>query len=243
MIQVIHRALDILEYLAKHKDSRNSLKDISTALDLNAGTCANIIKTLIIRKYIVKDPNRDYLLGPMAFALTGNENYRKDLVDASKPELDSLTEKWKENSLIAILEENMRLVLARSNSTNSIQANTDDHKKAVYTATGRLLLAYLKEEELKKFIHKHGLPSKEEWPEVKSKEKLFIKELEKIKEQGFAFHITLEDIFGLAAPVMRGEEAIAAVGIFMPIYRNKKSSQKQLIKDLKATAEAIAKKL
>ncbi|MBC8033190.1 MAG: helix-turn-helix domain-containing protein [Chitinophagaceae bacterium] len=243
MIQVINRALDILEYLAKHKDSRASLKDISTELNLNAGTCANIIKTLTNRKYIVKDPKREYLLGPMAYNLTGNENYKKDLVDAAKPELENLTRKWNENALVAIVEGDMRTILARSNSSNSLQANTENQKKAYYSAIGRLLIAKLKEEELKKFIVKYGLPTEDEWPEIKDKENSFMLQLNKIRKQGFAVMVNAEQIVGFAVPIILNDITIAGIGMYMPTFRFKKLNQSEIINDLRATAEAIVSKL
>ena len=54
MIQVINRALDILELIAEEPEKQKSLSEISEKLDLNSGTCANIIKTLVSRNYINK---------------------------------------------------------------------------------------------------------------------------------------------------------------------------------------------
>ena len=42
MIQVINRALNILEILAQEPDKEFGLSEIATAVELNAGTCANI---------------------------------------------------------------------------------------------------------------------------------------------------------------------------------------------------------
>ena len=47
MIQVINRALNILEILAQEPDKEFGLSEISTTVELNAGTCANILKTLV----------------------------------------------------------------------------------------------------------------------------------------------------------------------------------------------------
>ena len=47
MIQVINRALNILEILAQEPDKEFGLSEIATAVELNAGTCANILKTLL----------------------------------------------------------------------------------------------------------------------------------------------------------------------------------------------------
>ena len=54
MIQVINRALDIIEFIAREPEKPKSLSDIANTLELNAGTCANIIKTLVERNYIEK---------------------------------------------------------------------------------------------------------------------------------------------------------------------------------------------
>ena len=61
MIQVINRAFDILEYIAKDPDKPKALGEIASDLDLNAGTCANIIKTMVARKYLEKiDKQKGY---------------------------------------------------------------------------------------------------------------------------------------------------------------------------------------
>lgn len=240
MIQVINRALDILEYLSKKQDSRNSLKDISTELNLNAGTCANIIKTLIKRQYIVKDLKRDYLLGSMAYSLTGNGNYKKHIITASKPELDNLTRNWNENSQLAIIEEDIRVILLRSDSINNVQANTQDHKKAYHTAIGRVLISKFSDEELKKFIQKYGLPKKEEWPEVKGNEILFKKHLATINKQGYAIILNNEQIIGFGVPVVHNGATIAGVGLYMPAFRFKKSHQNKILRDLFSASEVIA---
>ena len=52
MIQVIHRALDIVEFIARDPDKEFGLGEIAESLELNKGTCANIIKTLVNRGYL-----------------------------------------------------------------------------------------------------------------------------------------------------------------------------------------------
>ena len=52
MIQVINRALNILEILAQEPDKEFGLSEIATTVELSAGTCANILKTLVYRNYV-----------------------------------------------------------------------------------------------------------------------------------------------------------------------------------------------
>jgi DNA-binding IclR family transcriptional regulator len=70
MIQVIHRALNIMEYIATDPDRPKELGDIAEDLKLHAATCANIIKTLVTRQYLVKlEKQKGYLLGPMFYRM------------------------------------------------------------------------------------------------------------------------------------------------------------------------------
>ena len=86
MIQVINRALDIIEYISKEPETPKSLSDISGTLDLNAGTCANIIKTLVERNYIEKLVNKKgYQLGKRFYQLGNFSGYKKDLIEVAKP--------------------------------------------------------------------------------------------------------------------------------------------------------------
>ena len=78
MIQVINRALDILEIVAANPEKPTALGEIADALGLNHGTCANIMKTLVTRNYLEQvGTKKGYILGAKSYALTNNDAYRK----------------------------------------------------------------------------------------------------------------------------------------------------------------------
>lgn len=52
MIQVINRAFDILEFVATDPTRPKSLTEVAEAAGLNQGTCANIMKTMVNRRYL-----------------------------------------------------------------------------------------------------------------------------------------------------------------------------------------------
>jgi DNA-binding IclR family transcriptional regulator len=243
MIQVINRALDILEFLAEEPERQRTLSEISGKFNLNSATCANIIKTLVDRKYVDKlDKKKGYTLGAKAYGLTGNENYKKDLTEAAADELNALTKKVKENSLLAVLEKDMRRVLLRVTSTQPIQASTAPEKRAYDSASGRVLIAMLHDQALQKFIKQYGLPKKGEWVEAKD-EKSFLEQVSRIRETGYATQLTKEKILGLAVPVYRDEKVVASISIYMPQFRYNKSDKMELITLLKQASKRITKKL
>lgn len=242
MIQVINRALDVLEYISIEPDQPKPLSVIASHFNLNAGTCANIIKTLVTRKYIEKVEKKGYCLGSQAYVLTGNEGYHKDLVKAAQKEMEALTSIYDENSLLSILVKDVRVAIVRVTGTNNIQVVTSKEKRVYDTASGRLLIAMLPEAELAVFITKYGLPKKEEWAEVKN-EKTLRESLSLIKEKGYAKQVTTGNIVGFAVPVYSAERVIASLCLYMPEYRFHLAEEQKIVDDLLTTAEKIKKNL
>jgi len=243
MIQVINRALDILEFIAKEPDRPRSLSEIAEKLELNSGTCANIIKTLVTRKYIEKlDKKKGYCLGAKSYGLTGNEGYKKDLTEAAKEVLELLTKKINENSLLAVLDQDMRREIVRVMSTHPIQASTASEKRAYDSSSGRALIAMLSDAELEKFIKQYGMPKKGEWEGVKD-EKTLMQQIIKIRDQGYATQLTSGNIVGLAVPVYKSDKVIASLSVYMPQFRYTKSNKSEVIDLLKQASKNISKKL
>ncbi|RYY19134.1 MAG: IclR family transcriptional regulator, partial [Chitinophagaceae bacterium] len=210
---------------------------------LNAGTCANIIKTMVARKYLDKiDKQKGYCLGSRAYEITGNAGYQKDLVDASREQMELLTEKMNENSLLCVLKGDIRSVIFRVQSKNYLQANTATEKRAYDTASGRLLLAMLPAPEIEKFISKYGLPAKGEWEGV-TDAKTLIRSLKKINSQGYAIQATINQIVGIALPISKNEKVIAALSIYMPSLRFNELKKLDIIKKIKKSTDVIDSKL
>jgi DNA-binding IclR family transcriptional regulator len=243
MIQVINRALNILEFLAHDPEHHKSLSEISEELNLNHGTCANIIKTLVSRNYIEKlDKRKGYCLGSKIYGLTGSEGYKKDLTEMGKEECTFLTKKIKENSLLAVLDQDMRSVLVRIMSTHPIQASTASKKRAYNSSSGRVLVAMLTDTDLEKFIRQYGPPKKNEWEGVWD-EKSLMDQIAKIRQNGYAIQLTKEKIVGIAVPVFRGEKAICSLSIYMPQFRYNELDKTDLITLMKQSGKKISKKL
>lgn len=243
MIQVINRAFDILELLANDPDHHKTLGEISEELKLNNATCANIIKTMVDRKYIEKlDKKKGYCLGSKIYELTGSEGYKKDLTEAGREECTVLTKKTNENSLLAILDKDIRRVLVRIMGTHPIQASTASEKRAYNSSTGRVLIAMLPDHELERYIRQYGLPKKEEWEGVKD-ERSMMEQIRKIRENGYATQLTKEKIAGLAVPVFKGEKAVASLSVYMPQFRYSKLDKMELVGLMKQSGKKIAKRL
>lgn len=242
MIQVINRAFDILELLAVDSENPMSLNDISKELGLNAGTCANILKTMIDRKYIekVEGKKKGYQLGTKLYYITRNEEgYRKDLIKVAKGELELLTKKINENSILTVLDGENRIALLRIASNHGVQATTSIERRAYETTSGRLLIAMLPAEVQEKFIDKYGPPDAHTWSEAGNLKKLK-KTLEKIKEEKHTVQTTSGDMIGFAVPIYLSDKVIASLGIYMPAFRFKENEKEQILSLMHKAASKIS---
>lgn len=239
MIQVLNRALDILELIAQNQKTDLTLSEIANKCNLNHGTCANIIKTMISRHYISQPTKRKgYKLGPMAYNLTGNYSDQKELILAAKEAMTKLTKLLNEGTILAIKRDNTRVIINEEKAHNELQVVNYPEKPMYDTSTGRLLLAYMNENELQDYIKKFGLPESQIWNEVSDDETLKMEFL-KIKEKRICIQISVHHITGIAVPIWRKEKVVASLGVYLPEFRLKESNREFIIENLKRTANEI----
>lgn len=244
MIQVVNRALDLLELIAIEPEKPKALFELADALQLNHGTCANILKTLVVRGYVEQiGTKKGYILGSKSYLLTNNQAYQRDIIEAATAPMQQLTAEVNENCLLAVLKENQRVLLTQTISDQDLQVRTPETKAVYDTASGRLLLAMLPQDRLSRYVSKYGLPDPSAWPEITSEAALY-EALALIKREEIAIQtVPNRQVVGLAVPVYRAESTAAALGMYLPEYRYMALDKMKLIKSLKECAVRIAKSL
>ncbi|PPL03059.1 IclR family transcriptional regulator [Parapedobacter indicus] len=227
MIQVIHRALNILEYVAKHKERACSLTEIAASLELNQPTCANILKTLVDANYLEHlGRKKGYRLGPMVYQLTGDLSYNQNLLQVAKPEMEKLTDKLNESCILGIIRNQKRFILHTVNSDQDLQVRSKSERDIYETASGRMLLAFLPEKERDALTASIGLPKPEIWKGIKTKA-LLDAAFQKIREDRLVITLSPSHIVGLAVPIEKNGTVIASLSIFLPESRyNRKGNAK-----------------
>lgn len=229
MIQVIHRSVDIIEYVAEDVNKPKLMGNIARDLNLNTATCANIIKTLVSRGLLQKaQSEKGYLIGNRLIEISQGTLGFKKLIEKAEPILESLIAKFNENCLIAVLREDKRKVILNKKSTQLIQATTPDEKLGYDSSTGRLLIALLNDKELQQYLKKYGLPQKHVWPNAASRIGFF-EQIDLIRKQGYALIEDTVQIVGVAVPIYKNEKAIASFSIYIPSFRFDDLIKKQMI--------------
>lgn len=243
MIQVIHRALSILEFLAIEPDRVRSLGEIADAFGLNRGTCSNILKTLADRNYVERlTGRRGYRLGAMAEQLGGARSVDQAIVSAARPVLQGLSRSLNETSLVGVLRGGKRVTLDSVPCDRDLQARSRQVRDAYETASGRLLIAFLPPERLDAFLTCAGLPSPDVWPGVDCRESL-ARALAKIRKAELATTRSPEHIVGLAVPVRRADDVLASVSVYLPEIRYRPPHRQAILTALRSAGQEISRRL
>lgn len=243
MIQVLHRAFDILELIARDNAKAPSLGEIADELQLNHATCANIIKTMVTRNYLEQlGPKKGYKLGYLAYQLVGNSSFEDKLKRTATALMEKLTATLNETSLLAILKKQHRVIVHQVHAERDLMVRSSVEKEAYNSASGRLLVASLDDAQRDAFIDKYGLPPKSVWPEAATETGLR-RELDTIRECGYARQLTASHIIGLACAVSEHGKVVASLSVYLPVSRLTEHTEDVVLRELKATALALEKEL
>jgi DNA-binding IclR family transcriptional regulator len=241
MVLVIIKTFDILELVAQANGQGVTLTQISQQLQINQATASNIIKTMVAKGYIEHiGTKKGYRLGPAAFLLTNEVPYGQDLVNAARDVMEDLTAKLNESSILGTLRNNKRYVLHVVKSNQEIQVQVRTDRNAYETASGRLLIAYLSEKELERFLNENGLPDKTLWKEA-STMKGFTEALARIRKETIAItHLVNRHVRGFAVPIVVRDQVVAGLSVFLPDFRFSVARQKEIIQSLREASKTIS---
>ena len=240
MIQVIHRALDIVELLGSQPERIFPLGEIAGLLDLHRATCSNILKTLVQRGYVERLPARGgYRLGSLASPWQGLAAHDRELSMLAKPILQALSQDLNETSLLGVIRGTRRVTLECAASDRDLQVRSRQVRSVYETASGRLLLAYLPPEQQEAFVQRVGLPEETVWPKVKSAKELD-QALAGIRRKKLARSDSAEHVVGLAVPVWRRDQVVASVSVYLPEVRFTSERRDEIVSALREAGQEIS---
>ena len=243
MIQVIDRAIDILEILGSDPNREFSLSEISAQTGLQKSTCSNILKSLEQRDYVEHYGKKSgYCLGYKAFRLVNAPAYYDQLKALSQSAMQTLFDKTGETVVLAVIINNQRMVIADIECQQGITAKIKHSSYLYRSATGRVIAAFYPEKKRKMLIDRIGLPGEEDWPGIIDREKLET-ELSAIRSHGIARTSGEFGVVGVAVPIHYKESVVASIGICLPEFRFGGETQFAVEYNLLEASKKIEEKL
>jgi len=233
----VNRVIDILEVFLKEGNGIR-LQELSELSGLNVSTTYRIVSTLVERGYLNQHHKRgEYFLSLklLQFGITIKKSFH--IRDVAYPYLVELNRLTNEAANLAILDGNHALNIEHIESSYDLRytSQTGAIIPLHNTAVGKVLLAYMREEELKQFLVENGLPRFTERTITDSN--LLKDELASIRREEIAID-NEENTIGvtcIGSPIKDSTKmVIAAINISGPSARlnaNKIREFKLLVKD------------
>jgi len=246
LVQSLDRALAILEELSRH-ESGLGVTDIGSMLGLHKSTVHRLLHTLMMRGYVEKDVETEkYRLGLKVVELGQVRLENIEIRTEARPFLKELMELTNETVHLCILENGEVVYIDKVESSNPVRMYSRIGRRAPVhcTGVGKVILAFLKEDEVRRIVDEKGLPRKTDTTITELDQ--LLKHFELIREQGYAIDDEEHDsgIRCVAAPVrdFKGN-VIASISVSGPTSRITRERLNDLAAKVTKTALNISKRL
>lgn len=215
---------------------------LAALANLKPPTVHNILQTFLLLGYVEQTDSSRYRIGEKTKYLGWEGAQKEHLLHIVRPVLRSLASITNETCLLAARSGEKWQTLLKMESDHILSAKsalpmTDNF---YISATGRCILANLKEEELFSYVQKFRLPTSAEWQDITSFP-LLQEALAKIRERNYEIYLTKHDgITGIGSALKRHKNIPdAALGIIVPDSRFLGRHREMLMEELQKGIEKI----
>jgi len=248
-VQAVTRALSLLEILAKD-NTLISISDLAKKSKLKLTTAHRLLFTLMDKGFVEQEETtQKYRLGIKTFEIGNAALAALDLRNISRPYLKELAEKVNETANLAILDNAEVVYIDQVESTNIVIvkmfARIGGRGPAYCTGTGKVLLADLNPDELKRRLSKVTFNKFTDRTITDINE--LIKVLKDIKKSGYALDFSERDegVTCIAAPIKNYEgRCQAAISVSGPEPRMSMSRiNQEILPVIRDAAWEISRKM
>ena len=235
MIQVLHRALGILEELSPRPSA--SVKELAELTGLKKSTLCNILKTLTQLGYVTKAERGTYRLGPKLGEIAHPQLQQDALARLGREAVLALADATRESAQLVVLRDGERYIIAEGRSPQDLIVNTVTlDVTAAGSATGRVILAHGDDATLREALRRSHAPG-ESLDELRA-------ELRAVREDGLCEnHPRDRAVVGLAVPVFCGTAIVAALGVYLPSVRSRGKHRAEVIESLRRAGKELSVRL
>jgi len=239
-VQSLERGLEIMRVFSAERPSM-TVSEVAQMVGLTRATVRRFLLTLSELGYVKEKFNR-FELTPQVLELGYAFLSSLSFPDVALPKLEELVALTGESSEAAILDRGDVVYVARvaGPALMTVSVNIGARRPAYATSLGRAMLAGLSEFELRSYLDQYELKPMRAGTVID--QSLFLSQLEKVREHGFAFvNQELEEgLIALAVPVKDTQGAvIGAINLSTHIGRKSIEDLTAFVPLLKSTAAEI----
>lgn len=244
-VRAVERALQILECFDDQHPERG-ISEIAQAVELHKATAYRIVTTLVNYGYLEWiAESQKYRLGLELTSLGAKVIRRMDLRQEALPFMKELVQKWDETCDLSIFDQGkvFYIEVLRGDHALTISAAVGQRLPAHSTASGKLFLAHLDENDLNEILEQ---PLKKYTKTTITSPDELRKQFATICEQGYSvdYEEYEEGVCALAAPIFnRMGSVIATIGSPSPTSRMTPERIAQIAESFKEAARSISQRM
>jgi DNA-binding IclR family transcriptional regulator len=246
-VQSVEKAIEIL-FAFTENEPILGISDLSTKLDINRSTVHHLVQSLLPSGLIEQDPHsRKYRLGIRTIELGGRMLRSRNLSVVCQPYLHHVADQLRETTYLGVLDNGESLNIEQACGPHLVQhCGWQGRRTPFYcTSSGKVLVAYLSEEEQDQLISQSILRTYT--PHTITDPKILLDELKQVRQQGFAISLgELEDHNNaVSVPIIisQSRQVVASLGVVGPDYRFTESHCRDAVHFLKSVALEISSRL
>lgn len=245
-IKSIKKAVQVLNaFILEEKEL--GITELSNKLKISKSVIHRILITLSSEKIIVKNQvTQKYFLGIHLFKLGSVVVHQMEIRKYALPIMQDLSFKTKESIYLNVISGSSRVSIEKVESTNLIRRviKLGENLPLYAGASGKVLLAYFTDEEIKYFLEGERLIRYTS--NTITDPKRLLKNLKEIRKQGFAIAVgeRVPGSTAIAFPIFNyTNKAIASLAISGPSERFSEEKIQEFISLLKEKARNISNSL
>lgn len=228
-------------------DREIGVTELSRRLGIGKSTAHRLLNTLAEERLLEQDPHTGaYRLGLVIYELGASVALHTDIHEACSPVLDHLRNATRETVQVAVLDGREVVYVERRESPQTLRlfGRVGHRNWAHCTSTGKLLLAFLPEDDLTRLLSGWKMPRRT--PHTVTDPRALRAVLENVRRQGWAENVSESElgVASVAAPIRNARgEVIAAVSVAGPVQRLGNESLRRFARPVVEAGSAISKRL
>jgi len=223
-----------------------NFREIHDEVGLNKVTLNRLLANLVEQELLDQEPSRRvYTLGPLLLRLGFVAWSNFELRSVTSPIIKTLAERTGQTAQVFILQGMDVFVLDQAAGRSFVVKTSIGSTRPIFsTAAGKILLAYLDEDDLNSLVGKINFKPLTK-KTITNPEK-FISELQKIKKKGFAtsFGEHNIDIYCASVPIWGlSDKVVAALSVSGPYFQFDSDSIPKIVQEIKRASQKISSEI
>jgi IclR family transcriptional regulator, KDG regulon repressor len=245
MLQTLQKASEVLA-LYDREHTEWGVREVAMKLKIAKSSAHDLLSSLAQIGFLHKTEDSRYRLGWRLVTMSETLLATTELRQEARPVLEELATQYKETIHLAVLDDTKAVYIDKLEGQQAVRVELTSLGTRLYphcSALGKVLLAYIPEEEVRRIVQQAGLPGFT--PNTITDEEELQQSLAKIRKQGYAYDLEeiLPDLCCVGAPIYNYSGlVIAAVSMSLPAYRFRRA-QKEYRDAIVRTAKIISQRL